>query len=150
MSLSLTMATMMESQQRLKLMSEAFETFASGEERLKVQTKEGILVNINTSIFLFSPFLRQVFGLQKPSEALLLLPSVPLQALLAISNLVTNGLTNVDVPLDELASVASELGISGFSIEGLQDTSDTSSVSTVGIQEANIIQEASMLIENSP
>ena len=56
---------------------------------------------------------------------------------------------DVDVPLDELASVASELGISGFSIEGLQDTSDTSSVSTVGIQEANIVQDA-LSSENPP
>ena len=143
------MATMKEGQ-RQKLMSEAFETFASGEERLKVQTKEGILMNINTNIFLFSPFLRKVFGLQKPSEALMFLPSVPLQALLAISDLLTTGLTNVDVPLDELASVASELCISGFSIESLQDTSDTSSVSTVGIQqETHIIQEA-LSSENVP
>ena len=132
---------MMESHKLM--LTEAFETFASGEERVKVQTKEGIVVNINTSVLLFSPFLRDVLllGLQRPSETLLILPSVSLSALLAIANLLTTGLTNVDVSLIELVSVASELGITGFSLGGLQDTSDTSSVSTVGNQDANNIQE---------
>ena len=125
------------------MLTEAFEAFASGEERVKVQTKEGIVVNINTSVLLFSPFLRDILPLclQRPSEALLILPSVSLQALLAIANLLTTGFTNVDVSLIELVNVASELGITGFSLEGLQDASDTSSVSTVGNQDANNMQE---------
>ena len=134
------MVTMANHKVRL---TEAFETFASGEERVQVQTMEGIVVNINTSVLLFSPFLRDVLplGFQRPSETLLILPSVSWQALLAIANLLTTGLTNVDVSLIELVSVASELGITGFSLEGLQDTSDTSSVSTVGNQDANNMQE---------
>ena len=125
------------------MLNEAFETFASGEERLQVQTKEGVVVNINTSVLLlFSPFLREVLPLDRqPSKALLILPSVSLPALLAISNLITTGSTNLDISLTELVSVASELGISGFSLEGLEDTSDTSSVSTVGNQDVNNMQE---------
>ena len=136
------MATKTMANHKVRLM-EAFETFASGDERVQVQTMEGVVVNINTSVLLFSPFLRDVLllGLQRPSETLLILPSVSLSALLAIANLLTTGLTNVDVSLIELVSVASELGITGFSLEGLQDTSDTSSVSTVGNQDANNMQE---------
>ena len=134
---------MMESHKLM--LTEAFETFASGEERVKVQTKEGIVVNINTSVLLFSPFLRDILPLclQRPSEALLILPSVSLQALLAIANLLTTGFTNVDVSLIELVNLASELGITGFSLVGLEHTSDTSSVTTVVNQDANIMQEDS-------
>ena len=124
------------------MLKEAFETFALADERLQVQTKEGIVVSINTSVLIFSPFLRQVLALvRQPSEALLILPSVSLHALLAITSLLTTGLTDHDVSLIELVSVASELGISGFSLGGLEDTSDTSSVTTAGNQEANIAQE---------
>ena len=137
------MATM-EGNHRLML-KEAFETFASGDERLHVQTKEGVVVNINTSVLLlFSPFLREVllpFDHQPSSEVLLILPSVTLPALLAISNLLTTGSTNLDISLTELVSVASELRITGFSLEGLEDTSDTSSVSTVANQDVNNMQE---------
>ena len=125
------------------MLNEAFETFASGGERLQVQTKEGVVVNLNTSVLLlFSPFLREVLAVDRqPSKALLILPSVSLPALLAISNLLTTGSTNLDISLIELVSVASQLGISGFSLGGLEDTSDTSSVSTVGNQDVNSMQE---------
>ena len=125
--------TLGEEVRRLWL-NEAFETFASVDERLKVQTKEGVVVNINTSVLLlFSPFFREVLALVRhPSEALLILPSVSVQALLAICNLITDGYTNLDVSAIELVTVASELGISGMSLDGLEDRSDTSSVSTVG------------------
>ena len=125
--------TLGEEVRRLWL-NEAFETFASVDERLKVQTKEGVVVNINTSVLLlFSPFFREVLALVRhPSEALLILPSVSVQALLAICNLITDGYTNLDVSAIELVRVAAELGISGVSLDGLEDRSDTSSVSTVG------------------
>ena len=125
--------TLGEEVRRLWL-NEAFEKFASVDERLKVQTKEGVVVNINTSVLLhFSPFFREVLALVRhPSEALLILPSVSVQALLAICNLITDGYTNLDVSAIELVTVASELGISGMSLDGLEDRSDTSSVSTVG------------------
>ena len=141
------MVTMANHKVRL---TEAFETFASGEERVQVQTMEGVVVKINTSVLLFSPFLRDVLplGFQRPSETLLILPSVSWQALLAIANLLTTGLTNVDVSLIELVSVASELGVKNFSLEGLQDTSQD----TAGNQDANNIQEdiSASSTENRP
>ena len=106
MAVMATMATM-AGNHRLML-KEAFETFALADERVQVQTKEGIVVKINTSI---------------------------------LTNLLTTGVTNYEVSLIELVNAASELGITGFSLGGLEDTSDTSSVTTAGNQEANIMQE---------
>ena len=144
------MATL-EEKHRLML-DKAFESFASSDQRLQVQTMEGVVVKMNINVLLlFSPFLRELLmQAGDPSESLLILPNVTCSALLAMSNLITSGKTNLDLPALEMVNAAMELGITGLSIGGLEDTSDTSSVSTIAIQDAADYQEdsAALPVEN--
>ena len=146
------MATL-EEKHRLML-DKAFESFASSDQRLQVQTMEGVVVKMNINVLLlFSPFLRELLMQSgDPSESLLILPNVTCSALLAMSNLITSGKTNLDLPALEMVNAAMELGITGLSIGGLEDTSDTSSVSTIAIQDAADYQgdSAALPVENPP
>ena len=93
------------------VLQEAFASLTGRAGGLQVQTKEGTLVTLNRDLLLlFSPVLRSLLS-SSMSDCLLVLPGIPLTALLALTALLTRGGSRHPATAAEVIEAAACLGI---------------------------------------
>ena len=105
------MSTLCDMEGHAVVLQEAFATLTGRAGGLQVQTKEGTLVTLNRDLLLlFSPVLRSLLS-SPMTDCLLVLPGIPLTALLALTALLTRGGSRHPATAAEVIEAAACLGI---------------------------------------
>ena len=107
-------STMCDMEGHAVVLQEAFASLTGRAGGLQVQTKEGTLVTLNRDLLLlFSPVLRSLLSSSSSSmtDCLLVLPGIPLTALLALTALLTRGGSKHPATAAEVLEAAACLGI---------------------------------------